>query len=45
MYKIISETIILRVADNTFIPVDQGNSDYADYLRWIADGNTPLPAE
>lgn len=36
---------ILRIADNTFIPFDQDNTDYQEYLKWLAEGNTPLPAE
>lgn len=36
---------ILRVADNAFIPVDPGNTDYQEFLAWEAEGNTPLPAD
>ena len=35
---------ILRVADNAFIPFDPENKDYQDYLKWLADGNTPIAA-
>jgi hypothetical protein len=24
---------------------DSNNTDYQAYLKWLADGNTPLPAE
>lgn len=27
------------------IPFDTANTDYQAYLKWIAEGNTPLPAE
>jgi hypothetical protein len=27
------------------IPFDPANTDYAAYLKWVAEGNTPLPAE
>lgn len=36
---------IKRIADNAFIPFDPANTDYAEYLRWIEAGNTPLPAD
>jgi hypothetical protein len=29
----------------TFIPFDPDNTDYIAYLRWLEEGNTPLPAE
>ena len=35
---------VRRVADNAFIPFDPFNSDYQEYQRWLAAGNTPLPA-
>ena len=36
---------IKRLADNAFIPFDQQNRDYVEYLAWLAEGNEPLPAE
>jgi hypothetical protein len=39
------ENAILRIADNTYIPFVIGNTDYESYLEWLADGNTPLPAD
>jgi hypothetical protein len=24
---------------------DPANTDYAEYLKWLAEGNTPLPAD
>lgn len=38
-------TAIVRLADNAFIPEDLTVADYAEYLRWIEAGNTPLPAD
>jgi hypothetical protein len=37
--------VILRLSDNAFIPFDPDNTDYQAYLKWLEEGNTPLPAE
>jgi hypothetical protein len=36
---------ILRVADNAFIPFVTDNTDYQAYLKWLAEGNQPEPAD
>jgi len=36
---------IQRLSDNAFIPVNSDNTDYQTYLAWVAEGNTPIPAE
>jgi len=40
-----SENVVKRIADNAFIPFDEANTDYQAYLKWLAEGNTPEPAE
>jgi hypothetical protein len=27
------------------IPFDPDNTDYQQYLKWVEEGNTPLPAD
>ena len=36
---------IKRLSDNAFIPFDPANTCYQAYLKWISEGNTPLPAD
>tara|TARA_B100000424_G_scaffold207593_1_gene164875 strand:- start:42 stop:209 length:168 start_codon:yes stop_codon:yes gene_type:complete len=36
---------ILRKEDNAFIPKDDNNKDYQEYLTWLSEGNTPDPAD
>lgn len=36
---------ILRLPDRATVPFDEGNLDYQRYLAWLAEGNTPEPAE
>ena len=36
---------ILRKEDGALIPLAPDNTDYQEYLEWVAEGNTPEPAE
>ena len=41
----IDTKMILRKEDNAFIPFNEANTDYQDYLAWVAEGNTAEAAD
>jgi hypothetical protein len=51
MYQLLPDTpigaatCIKRIADSAYIPFDPANSAYTEYLAWLDEGNTPLPAD
>jgi hypothetical protein len=50
MYKQVKEKNVVlnyvqRLSDNAVIPFDELNTDYKEYLEWLAEGNEPLPAD
>ena len=44
MYMGQKNTVILR-SDGACIPPDESNTDYQAYLKWLSEGNEPLPAD
>jgi hypothetical protein len=36
---------VKRLSDNAFIPFDPANTDYQEYLKWVAEGGVPLPPD
>ena len=36
---------VLCLSNKAFIPFDPANTDYQAYLKWLEDGNEPLPAD
>lgn len=50
-YKLIKDLMsneinnVKRLSDDTFIPMVEDNKDYQAYLKWVAEGNTPEPAD
>jgi hypothetical protein len=50
MYKLFKDNFtnhecVIRLSDNTHIPFDPDNTDYQEYLKWLAEGNQPQAAE
>ena len=50
MYKLINDlsgnvNSVKRLSDMAQIPFDPDNTDYQAYLKWVAEGGIPLPAD
>jgi hypothetical protein len=51
IYKLVNDYLtgqpraVFCTDGNKAIPFDPANTDYQQYLAWLAEGNTPLPAD
>lgn len=43
--KTLGGNAVERLIDGLIIPFDLANTDYQEYLKWVAKGNTPKPAQ
>jgi hypothetical protein len=44
-YKTGEPCSVTIIEQNISIPFDPANVDYQAYLKWVSEGNTPLPAD
>lgn len=44
-YKLTHSTSIIDISRNAAIPADPANTDYQQYLKWLEEGNEPLPPD
>jgi hypothetical protein len=50
-YKLIFDPVsqenicVKKQSNGLIIPIHESNTDYQEYLKWVAEGNTPAPAD
>ena len=45
-YKLTQDVNTIKIVEtNTYFPLDPANTDYQEYLEWVADGGVPEEAD
>ena len=44
-YRLMQDNLGVVRSDGAAIPADEANTDYQEYLEWVAEGNTPEEAD
>jgi hypothetical protein len=46
LFKFKNEIVsVIRLSDNAYIPMDEANTDYQQYLAWFAESPDNIPQE
>ena len=45
LFNQVEASCVIRTTDGAVIPFDDANTDYIEYKKWLAEGNTPEPAD
>jgi len=45
IYKLLGSNGVMRLIDGAVIPFDPANTCYQAYLKWLEEGNIPLPPD
>jgi len=44
-YRLMQDNLGVVRSDGAIIPADNANTDYKEYLEWVAEGNAPEDAD